>query len=105
MNGNGARPDVWAADLEAPRARIAELERDLARLTETNAAHAEAHALMAARLERAQVDMLTVCERADQAEQQVAAVRDVLAQRARPTDRIGDLPAAILRALDQEPTR
>lgn len=42
--------------------------------------------------------------RAERAEQQVAAVRDVLAQRARPTDRIGDLPAAILRALDQEPT-
>lgn len=56
MNGNGARPDVWAADLEAPRARILELEREVAALTEANAAHVEAHALMAARLARTQED-------------------------------------------------
>lgn len=104
MNGNGARPDVWTADLEAPRARILELEREVAALAEANAAHVEAHALMAARLARTQEDHAAALARATDLEARVAAVRDVLTQRARPTDRIGDLPAAILRALDQEPT-
>lgn len=72
MNGNGARPDVWAADTEAPRARILELEREVARLAEANAAHVEAYALVDARLARA-------LDRAETAEQQVAALEARLA--------------------------
>lgn len=101
MNGNGARPDVWTADLEAPRARILELEREVAALAEANAAHVEAHALMAARLARTQENHAAALARATDLEARVATVRAIARRQERAL--IPTLtPREILAAIDRK---